>query len=377
MPPVYGGAGAQAALLGSTLAERGWDVSAITLDQSNVGNTTENGLRYFRLLRGLEPRSKWTRAFASAVLGLYAFAYVLVRRPAVVHIHGAFWWSIPPAIASRIIGAKTLVKLTRDGDDDPRTVYSKQIGPLRVGRIYGLSLTLADAIIALNDDARRAATSAGLAARTHLIPNGVDRAKLERTTPRRDEARSRAALSEEDRVVLFVGFLVKHKGVPDLLEAWRIIGNRDAHLWLVGPYEGFYRELDDETPSLVENLIQEGFNIKVYGHVPAATLPFLYWAADVFALPSYAEGMPNSLAESLVAGCHVVATRIPGIIQLLGESPDLLTPGDITGLAERIRTAMARSYPMTSAIADALSIENIASTYEALYANLLTPENHG
>lgn len=373
MPPVYGGAGAQAALLGRTLTDMGWDVAAVTLDQANVGTSTERGVRVVRLLSGLAPDNRWKRLLTTFALGMGACLYIVSRRPSVVHIHGAYWWSILPAIAGRCVGAKVIIKLTRDGEDDARTVYAKRIGPVRVGRVYGLSLTLANAVVVLNEGAKRAAMTEGLEDRVHLISNGVDEEGMVRTTERRMESRASNSLSPDDRVVIFVGYLVKHKGVVDLLEAWRGLEDRAAHLWLVGPYEGFYRELDSEIPRLIDELVCDGYRVATLGHRPVEELPALYWAADVFTLPSYAEGMPNSLAEALVAGCHVVATRIPGITELMSwDSSGLVEPGDVAALTKRLATALDSPQQAPADAIGPLRISNVARRYEQLYQELLS-----
>lgn len=373
MPPVYGGAGAQAALLGRTLTDMGWEVAAITLDQAKVGSGTERGVRVIRLLSGLTPENRWKRLLTTLGLGLGAFLHIVSRRPSVVHIHGAYWWSILPAIAGRCIGAKVVTKLTRDGEDDARTVYAKRIGPVRVGKVYGLSLTLADAVVVLNEDSKSSAVTEGLVDRVHLISNGVDEERMARTAERRIESRATKSLAPNDRVVIFVGYLVEHKGVVDLLEAWRGLEDRAAFLWLVGPYEGFYRELDSEIPRLISELVRDGFKVETLGHRPAEELPALYWAADVFTLPSYAEGMPNSLAEALVAGCHVVATRIPGITELMSwDSSGLIEPGDVAALTKRLATALDSPRQAPAEAIESLRISSVARLYEQLYQELFT-----
>lgn len=373
MPPVYGGAGAQAVLLGRTLNQMGWEVEAVTLDQEGVGSGIEQGIKLHRLLHGVTPTNGWTRLATTLGLSIVSFLRIATSRPSIVHIHGAYWWSILPAVAGQLAGAKVIVKLTRDGEDDAKTVYSKRVGRISVGRIYGLSLTLADAVIVLNERARNVAESEGLGKRIRLISNGVDEALLTRTPQRRAQARTATSLKADDRVVIFVGYLVKHKGVIDLLEAWRANEDRGTHLWLVGPFGGFYRELDDQIPQLVEELVRDGYRVKTLGHLPGAELPALYWAADVFTLPSYAEGMPNSLAEALVAGCHVVATRIPGITDLMGaNSPDLVEPGDVSTLAKLLAAAIHSPSQAPEELIHRLHIDHVAEIYQQLYLELVS-----
>lgn len=371
MPPVYGGAGAQAALLGRSLSQLGWKVTAVTLDQAGVGSGFDRGVQFHRLLRGMAPVGRWRRIVTTLMLGLGAFLHIAIKRPAVVHIHGAFWWSILPSIAGRAFGAKVVIKLTRDGEDDARTVYSKRLGPLRVGKLYGLSLTLAHAVVVLNQRAYDVAVSAGLGNRARLITNGVDEERFRRSTTRRGAARTDASLTDGDRLVIFVGYLVVHKGVVDLLQAWRLLGDRRTKLWLVGPYEGFYRELDGNIPYLVEQLQNDGFDVVTTGHVPVEEIPPLYWAADVFCLPSYTEGMPNSLAEAIVAGCDVVATRIPGIVDLLGsDSSCLVDAGDVPALRDRLADAIRSPQPPPISVVEKLGMRHVSRVYAQLYSEL-------
>ncbi len=61
--------------------------------------------------------------------------------------------------------------------------------------------------------------------------------------------------------------------------------------------------------------------------------------ADVFALSSFAEGVPVVLMEAMAAGIPVIATRIAGIPELVQheESGLLVSPGDAAGFASAIR----------------------------------------
>src|SRR5205823_14267225 len=58
-------------------------------------------------------------------------------------------------------------------------------------------------------------------------------------------------------------------------------------------------------------------------------------AADVVALPSLYEGMPNVVLEAMAMGCPVIATAVGGSLELVrhGETGLLVPPGDSTALA--------------------------------------------
>ncbi|MBV9604079.1 MAG: glycosyltransferase, partial [Solirubrobacterales bacterium] len=61
----------------------------------------------------------------------------------------------------------------------------------------------------------------------------------------------------------------------------------------------------------------------------------LYQQADMFCLPSFAEGLPGVLMEAMAMGLPVIATRIMGIPEIVedGVSGRLVAPGRADALA--------------------------------------------
>lgn len=377
-PPVYGGAGGQAALLSEYLAVNGWKVAVATLDQSNVGNERSGRYLVYRTFRR-GAKSGFARALSTVSLSLLSCWHITVSRPRVTHIHGIYWWSILPAVLTRLLGGKVVLKSTRDGEDDPSTVRNRKFGPLPIGWLYGLSLKFADAIVVLNKSALESAERVGFGQIAHLMKNGVDTPRLERTQSRRDEARRLHGFGPKDQVILFVGYLAEHKGVLDLLQAFKCFeGQSDTHLLLAGPASGFYRELGDRVPAELERLKRSNIdNVIVLGHQEAADMPALYWAADVFVLPSYVEGMPNSLAEAVVAGCRIVSTRIPGVIDTVSESEAwLVEPGDVKALETALIDATNGESRDSSKAAKSVSMSQVTATYLDLYRGIgASPRN--
>ena len=69
-------------------------------------------------------------------------------------------------------------------------------------------------------------------------------------------------------------------------------------------------------------------------------MPSLLAAAAVFVLPSRWEGQPLILQEALRAGAAIVATRVGGIPDLVGDAAVLVAPGDAQALAAAVRAVL-------------------------------------
>lgn len=139
--------------------------------------------------------------------------------------------------------------------------------------------------------------------------------------------------------VLFVGRLAAMKGVPVLLQAFAQAHARhkDARLTLIGdgPERGTLEELAARL-GIADNVNFVGF--KNQAEVASALSQ-----ADIFALPSFAEGLPVVLMEAMAAGLPVVTTRIAGVAELVedGVSGRLVHASDADSFADALDALMA------------------------------------
>lgn len=139
----------------------------------------------------------------------------------------------------------------------------------------------------------------------------------------------------EHPVVLAVGRLVPQKGYDVLLAAFACFAARhpDWLLWMVGdgPLRGTLKRQADEL----------GISARVRW-VGAVADPFPYYrTAEIFALSSRYEGMPNALLEAMGCGLPAVVTNAsPGPLEVVEhEKSGLVVPSDD---AERMSAALGR-----------------------------------
>lgn len=108
---------------------------------------------------------------------------------------------------------------------------------------------------------------------------------------------------------LLVGRLLVSKGVPTFLEAARLVGAQcpTARFELVGPAAPRHPDrLSTETMRALTS------DRTVQWRGLRTDMPEVYAGADVFVLPSVAEGRSMAMLEAMAAGLPVLTTRAPG-----------------------------------------------------------------
>lgn len=129
-----------------------------------------------------------------------------------------------------------------------------------------------------------------------------------------------------------VGALRRQKDPLTFIRACALLReqNRDARFCIcgAGPLEEMARRTIDDLD------LADVFDLA--GNVDGIDARVQSW--DVFVLPSRYEGLPYSLLDAMAASKPIVATRVPGIEEVIvdGESGLLVEPGDPEGLASAI-----------------------------------------
>jgi len=141
--------------------------------------------------------------------------------------------------------------------------------------------------------------------------------------------------------VLFVGRLVREKGVLDLVSA--VADLPEVTLDVVGSALSSDRDPVGDELVVARQEVCPADRVRLHGSLSKAALLCLYASVDVVCLPSYREGVPRSLIEGLAAGRPAVATDIRGCRELVitGENGLLVQPGDVHGLREALRRVAA------------------------------------
>lgn len=148
----------------------------------------------------------------------------------------------------------------------------------------------------------------------------------------RRDIRDALNISQDARLILFVGRLTRDKGVLDLALAFEAIANlrTDVVLLMVGTEE-------DVPFKDIQNICKVGYKRLHYQNF--SPMPEKYMcAADVFCLPSYREGFGLTLIEAAGCGIPAVASRIYGITDAVkdNETGILFPAGDVVELQDAL-----------------------------------------
>jgi glycosyltransferase involved in cell wall biosynthesis len=361
--PISSGAERQALAQGRELARRGHSVQVVTRSVAGLPRDEWiDGVLVHRWVRTARLGPLFGLTFVAGVI-----AALRRLRPSydVIHTHQALWESIATGLGRRFYeGAPVLVQPASSGYYGEAQEMARTKGFFALRRL-ALRNTLYAAISA---DIERQWRALGVPAdRIIRTASGVDADHF-----RPGPSGVVSALPPRPRVV-FTGRLHPQKNLDVLIDAWPTIARRTgASLVLVG--DGPDRER--LTARAAELAVSD--HVAFVGPVPD---PAEYLrAADLFALPSVAEGMSNSLLEAMATGLPCLASDIGGNDDLLAEGPcgRLVPPHDraawesaIIGLIEDAGLARSLGAAARRRIAEEFALPVVVDRYVAIYHDLL------
>lgn len=168
--------------------------------------------------------------------------------------------------------------------------------------------------------------------------NGVAILRFSPGLYERSHIRTDLGLNEHDIALIYVGRLVKEKGIEELLRAFESLKLKYPNLKLMlvgGTVTGDRQsyDLDERLLNMPKHISESVLRLGLREDIPQ-----MLCAADIFVLPSYREGLPVSVLEAMAMGKPVVATRIRGCREEVthGSNGYLCNVKDSDDLAEKL-----------------------------------------
>lgn len=286
--------------------------------------------------------------------------------------HGlqGFHATVMPALWAERLGLPAVVKLAAHKSDLAPQSGAKAL--LRLPESRQAMLKSISAVIALSQPIVDELLEYGFPeANVVQIPNAVRTDEFAPCGSQSERSALRTQLGLEDRpTVLFAGVINQRKRPHLLVEALSSLP-ADAQLVIVGPQE--------QEPAYAEFLKSRiadlGLSDRVMLHGFTSSMAPFYRAADVFALPSSKEGMPNALLEAMASGLPSVVTDFAGADDILrGTGAGLITPARPEELAEALsyflneRTAaVAAGHAARNIVLDRYSVDSVLRMHLQLF----------
>ena len=198
-------------------------------------------------------------------------------------------------------------------------------------------LQQSDAVITVSQDIEAAVQKLQIhPEKIHTVYRGVDRNRF--CPGEQRAARERLGLDPDRKVIVSVGRLEPVKGHTVLLEACKKISKQGP------PFTCYVSGNGSLHSRLSQKVTEYGLDkfFQLQGSQPQSRLADWYRAADVVALPSLSEGVPNVLLEAISCGSRFVASRVGGIPEIADPLQDrLVTPNNPQLLAEALSDMLA------------------------------------
>jgi glycosyltransferase involved in cell wall biosynthesis len=156
-----------------------------------------------------------------------------------------------------------------------------------------------------------------------IIPVPVDCERFQPATEAEREAQRASLGITAPTVIAFSGHLVARKGADLLLRAFAqmVENGADIHLLLLGSGAG---RPESQEEQLRADTVRLGLSDRVtFADAVQDVAPYLK-AADIFCLPSWREGMPNSILEAMASGLACVAPESAGGADLLNDGAGVI-----------------------------------------------------
>jgi len=311
------------------VTRRGGDAIGISAPGPHVAEIEQKGIQHIPLptsTRGMHPLADLRAAWDLASILRH-------EKLDILHTHNP-----KPGLYGRVIGRLAGVPIVAN------TVHGLYVTPddrfLRRAIVYTLEAIasrFSDLELIQNPEDLELLTRLRISPphRTSLLGNGVDLKRFHPanlTNVKRDVLRKELNVERDQVMVGTVGRLVVEKGLRELFEAARILGDRYA-FFVIGPDDP---EKADAVPA-AEIATATAQGVRFLGM--RSDVEQLYGAMDIFVLPSHREGFPRAAMEAAASGLPVVATDIRGCRQVVqnGENGLLVPLRNAEQLAAAIR----------------------------------------
>lgn len=144
----------------------------------------------------------------------------------------------------------------------------------------------------------------------------------------RSKVRHELDIPQNSFVLLYVGRLIEHKGVQDLIKAYSYLNNENKNVYLIvvgfGTYEASLKKMAEDVKGIF-----------FVGHVDYPNIHEYYFASDLLILPTYDDPWGLVINEAMACGLPIVTTTASGAnLDLVKGNGYVFEPKDVRSLID-------------------------------------------
>lgn len=296
------------------------------------------------------------------------FATILFRQAAVVHINTslnprAYWRDLAYLAVAKLLRARVLYQV--HGGKLPADFFR---GKALLTGFLRWTLNAPDLVVVLAQVEYAAYRAFVPSQNVVVLPNGIDCLPFAAVPTVVSQPESPLRLA-------YVGRIAREKGLYETLQGMRLATELGVDVRLTIGGSGAEEERLRRYAQALGISSRVTFAGPVFGEDKVSLLA----GADVMVLPSYSEGLPYALLESMAAGIPVIATPVGAIPDVMthGTHGFLVPPRDGKAIAEALATIAAdrerlswMSRACRQRIRAVYSIERLAAQFAHQYATL-------
>ena len=271
----------------------------------------------------------WNYGIAFGFSG-YALRLAKELKPDIIVVNKVLFWSSIALLRLRFAGYRVL--LLTDALVGitwwPRGKIAQVCSAIYAWTLGWLILKVATKVVFFHPQPLPTLKRLGVANKSIVIPTGIDPTSYEVRGLRSESIVSQASNLKPQTSVTYIGRLESVKGVDDFVLASTKV--KSDHPELTVRVVGWYKDGHELVQKHKDQVEFTGLRHDI---------PQILAETDIFVLPSYSEGLSNSLMEAMASGCACIASDVGGNQFLIqnGVSGFLFPAGDRDALASHIR----------------------------------------
>ncbi len=372
-PPSFSGYGKQLNTINSFIlsqSDNNIDISVITSFDGKEHIDNRNYSVFSMLPKG---RSEYPHQKIIYYMYLFYLTFMLfrkVRKCDVIHCVKAGPEGAIAVFVSKLFKKKLIIKVAQD-EMSPSNIKNNVFRKMRYRVICK-----ADYIIALSGLIKTDLICAGVPETAIIkIPNAVETNKFKPLASQDEKLSILHTLKLEEyidnTIIVFAGAISIRKGIRDIISAMEKWPSNEKLVFIfIGPEKNEVKEFHQFLNADNSNgkLIKKYFG---YTDMPEQ----FFKIADALILPSYSEGLPNVVLESMSCGTPVIVSDIPVCKEIIDDSVGAVIPlGDCDAILASVLSVckntsewQQKGKNARKRIEDFYSVSKIAQDYIKLY----------